>query len=46
MNTNIHQESTLAAVMYAILATAGLFYVNLGGAFLVGFCRWFRRRPR
>ncbi len=37
MNTNIHQESTLAAVMYAILATAGLFYVNLGGAFLSAF---------
>ena len=37
MNSNIHQESTLAAVMYAILATAGLFYVNLGGAFLSAF---------
>ena len=37
MSTNIHQESTLAAVMYAILATAGLFYVNLGGAFLSAF---------
>jgi predicted MFS family arabinose efflux permease len=37
MNTNIHQESTLAAIMYAILATAGLFYVNLGGAFLSAF---------
>lgn len=37
MNTNIDQESTLAAVMYAILATAGLFYVNLGGAFLSAF---------
>ena len=37
MNINIHQESTLAAVMYAILATAGLFYVNLGGAFLSAF---------
>ena len=37
MSTNIHQESMLAAVMYAILATAGLFYVNLGGAFLSAF---------
>ncbi len=37
MKLNIHQDSTLAAVMYAILATAGLFYVNLGGAFLSAF---------
>ena len=36
-NIHLHQESTMAAVMYAILATAGLFYVNLGGAFLSAF---------
>ncbi|SVB94070.1 uncharacterized protein METZ01_LOCUS246924, partial [marine metagenome] len=33
----INQSSILAAVMYSILATAGLFYVNLGGAFLSAF---------
>ena len=37
MRASIHQDSTLAAIMYAILATAGLFYVNLGGAFLSAF---------
>ena len=37
MRISIHQDSTLAAIMYAILATAGLFYVNLGGAFLSAF---------
>ena len=33
----INQTSIVAAVMYSILATAGLFYVNLGGAFLSAF---------
>ena len=33
----ISQTSLVAAFMYSILATAGLFYVNLGGAFLSAF---------
>ncbi|MBR63721.1 MAG: MFS transporter [Flavobacteriaceae bacterium] len=33
----IPQTSLLAACLYSILATAGLFYVNLGGAFLSAF---------
>ena len=40
MRASIHQDSTLAAIMYAILATAGLFYVNLGGAFLSASGCW------
>ncbi len=31
------QSSIVAAILYSILATAGLFYVNLGGAFLSAF---------
>ena len=31
------QSSIIAAIFYSILATAGLFYVNLGGAFLSAF---------
>ena len=31
------QSSIIAAILYSILATAGLFYVNLGGAFLSAF---------
>ena len=35
--STISQTSLVAAFMYSILATAGLFYVNLGGAFLSAF---------
>jgi len=31
------QTSLIAAILYSIIATAGLFYVNLGGAFLSAF---------
>ena len=31
------QSSFTAAILYSIVATAGLFYVNLGGAFLSAF---------
>jgi predicted MFS family arabinose efflux permease len=31
------QSSFIAAILYSIVATAGLFYVNLGGAFLSAF---------
>ena len=34
---NIHQDSLLNAFFLSILATAGLFYVNLGGSFLSAF---------
>ncbi|WND02976.1 MFS transporter [Temperatibacter marinus] len=34
---SVNSESLLAAIMLAFLATAGLFYVNLGGAFLSAF---------
>tara|TARA_B100000963_G_C22637537_1_gene678424 strand:+ start:6089 stop:7231 length:1143 start_codon:yes stop_codon:yes gene_type:complete len=36
-NIQIEQSSIIAAIMYSIIATAGLFYVNLGGAFLSAF---------
>ena len=34
---NIHQDSLLNAFFLSILATAGLFYVNLGGSFLSAY---------
>jgi len=37
MLRNIHQDSVLNAFFLSILATAGLFYVNLGGSFLSAF---------
>ena len=37
MLRNIHQDSLLNAFFLSILATAGLFYVNLGGPFLSAF---------
>ena len=37
LNTTFTQTSLVAAVLYSIIATAGLFYVNLGGAFLSAF---------
>lgn len=37
MLRNIHQDSLLNAFFLSILATAGLFYVNLGGSFLSAF---------
>ena len=37
MLKNIHQDSILNAFFLSILATAGLFYVNLGGSFLSAF---------
>ena len=33
-SSTLNQSSVLAAILYSIVATAGLFYVNLGGAFL------------
>ena len=37
MNNMFSQTSLIAAILYSIIATAGLFYVNLGGAFLSAF---------
>ena len=37
MLRNIHQDSLLNAFFLSIFATAGLFYVNLGGSFLSAF---------
>tara|TARA_B100000214_G_scaffold375119_1_gene360140 strand:+ start:491 stop:1648 length:1158 start_codon:yes stop_codon:yes gene_type:complete len=37
MLRNINQDSLLNAFFLSILATAGLFYVNLGGSFLSAF---------
>ena len=37
LNNIFNQTSLIAAVLYSIVATAGLFYVNLGGAFLSAF---------
>ena len=37
MLKNIDQDSLLNAFFLSILATAGLFYVNLGGSFLSAF---------
>ena len=37
MLKDIHQDSLLNAFFLSILATAGLFYVNLGGSFLSAF---------
>ncbi len=37
LSTTFDQSSFIAAIFYSILATAGLFYVNLGGAFLSAF---------
>ena len=37
MLKNIHQDSILNAFFLSIFATAGLFYVNLGGSFLSAF---------
>ena len=37
LNTTFTQTSLVAAILYSIIATAGLFYVNLGGAFLSAF---------
>ena len=36
-SSSLNQSSVLAAILYSIVATAGLFYVNLGGAFLSAF---------
>lgn len=36
-NNTFAQSSLIAAILYSIIATAGLFYVNLGGAFLSAF---------
>lgn len=36
-SSTLNQSSVLAAILYSIVATAGLFYVNLGGAFLSAF---------
>ena len=33
----VSQDGLLVAIFLAFLATAGLFYVNLGGAFLSAF---------
>ena len=37
LNNTFSQSSLMAAILYSIIATAGLFYVNLGGAFLSAF---------
>ena len=37
LNNTFTQTSLVAAILYSIIATAGLFYVNLGGAFLSAF---------
>ena len=37
LNNIFNQTSFAAAILYSIIATAGLFYVNLGGAFLSAF---------
>lgn len=37
LNNTFAQSSIMAAILYSIIATAGLFYVNLGGAFLSAF---------
>ena len=37
MLKNINPDSLLNAFFLSILATAGLFYVNLGGSFLSAF---------
>lgn len=37
LNNMFSQTSLMAAILYSIIATAGLFYVNLGGAFLSAF---------
>lgn len=37
LNNIFNQTSLVAAILYSIVATAGLFYVNLGGAFLSAF---------
>ena len=37
LSSTLNQSSVLAAIFYSIVATAGLFYVNLGGAFLSAF---------
>ena len=37
LNNTFTQTSFVAAILYSIVATAGLFYVNLGGAFLSAF---------
>lgn len=37
LDSTFDQNSIFAAFFYSILATAGLFYVNLGGAFLSAF---------
>ena len=37
LNNTFAQSSLMAAILYSIIATAGLFYVNLGGAFLSAF---------
>ena len=37
LNNTFTQTSIVAAILYSIIATAGLFYVNLGGAFLSAF---------
>ena len=37
MLKNIHQDSILNAFFLSVFATAGLFYVNLGGSFLSAF---------
>ena len=44
MLKNIHQDSILNAFFLSILATAGLFYVNLGGSFLSAFVLVFQGR--
>ena len=36
-SSTLNQSSVLAAILFSIVATAGLFYVNLGGAFLSAF---------
>jgi predicted MFS family arabinose efflux permease len=37
LSSTFSQSSAIAAILYSIVATAGLFYVNLGGAFLSAF---------
>ncbi len=37
LSSTFNQSSVFAAILYSIVATAGLFYVNLGGAFLSAF---------
>jgi predicted MFS family arabinose efflux permease len=37
LSSTFNQSSVSAAILYSIVATAGLFYVNLGGAFLSAF---------